>query len=966
MLDEARRAGHAPDAIACEILSTQPYPLRRVIERHGMGRFRVTQKADLACEGDGYRGENARPEDWIMLGNHDTATIWERCEAWVATGRSREQAAYLASRLLAPGEGAASRERWIAAAAGDAGELAQARLADLFVGPARQVLIAFTDLFGFTERYNAPGDTSSSNWSLRLPPGFPSLYASRLAEARALESPARAHLRASRARARRDLGGPRPRHAPGDGGRARAQRVGKKACRTKRSRPELTWRGARRPSTLTASESGSVPPGLGLAVRPVGPGGPRNGRGGKAMGTSAGRDDELHLPPRRPPRVVVEAVSPQVERGRFPVKRTVGEEVVVEADVYTEGHDLLTAVLRYRRESETSWHELEMKPLVNDRWRAAFPISALEGHRYTVAGWADPFRTWRAGLAKKLAAGQVELVDVLVGAELVLAAATRAEAGPGASSPRGEPADAARLRELAGALRSAESPLAGARAALGDELALLVARHPDRSDEASFEAELRVEVERERARYTTWYELFPRSASPEPGRHGTLRDVAARLPYVAGMGFDVLYLPPIHPIGTAYRKGKNNSPVAGPDDVGSPWAIGSPGGGHDAIHPCLGTMDDFRHLVAEAGRHGLEIALDLALQCSPNHPWVTEHPEWFRRRPDGSIQYAENPPKKYQDIYPIDFETEAWRELWAAILAVVEGWVREGVRVFRVDNPHTKAFRFWEWLIAEVRRSSPEVMFLAEAFTRPKVMYHLAKLGFSQSYTYFTWRNTKAELTAYLRELTQGPPREFFRPSFWPNTPDILPEHLQYGGRATFQARLVLAATLSASYGIYGPSYELMEHRAREPGTEEQADSEKYEVRHWDLEQDSLRDYIARVNRIRRENPALQRNDRLEFHAVDNDQLIAYSKSTGGGEDVVLTVVNLDPHHVHSGWVELPVERLGIPAGQPFQLHDLLGGARYFWQGPRNFVQLDPHASPAHIFRIRRRLKTERDFDYFF
>jgi len=663
------------------------------------------------------------------------------------------------------------------------------------------------------------------------------------------------------------------------------------------------------------------------------------------------------LPPagERPPRVVIENVAPEVDGGRFPIKRTVGETVVVEADVFADGHDALAAVVRYRKESETAWSEVAMQPLPNDRWRAGFEVTALEPYRYTVEGWVDPFRSWQQGLVKKAGAGAVEPVDLLVGAQLVEEAAARATGD-----------DAARLRGWAAELRAEGAVAARTQRALDEELRLLAGRHPDRSQAARHGRELVVAVERERARVGAWYELFPRSASPEPGRHGTFGDVIDRLPYVAAMGFDVLYLPPIHPIGRSFRKGKNNAPQASPEDVGSPWAIGGAEGGHTAIHAQLGTLDDFRRLVARARELGIEIALDVTFQCSPDHPWVKEHPEWFRRRPDGSVQYAENPPKKYQDVYPIEFENPRWRELWAALLGVVELWADEGVRIFRVDNPHTKAFRFWEWLIAEARRGRPDLVFLAEAFTRPKVMFQLAKLGFSQSYTYFTWRNTKHELTQYLRELTATQVREFFRPSFWPNTPDIVPEPLQYGGRAMFQARLVLAATLSASYGIYGPAYELMESRAVRSGTEEYLDSEKYQLRHWDLDRpDSLRDFIGRVNRIRRENPALQSNQRLAFHRVDNEQLIAYSKATDDLSDVVLVVVNLDPHHVHSGWLELPLDVLGLPANEPYQVHDLLGEGRYLWHGSRNYVELDPRASPAQIFRIRRRIRSERDFDYF-
>jgi starch synthase (maltosyl-transferring) len=439
-----------------------------------------------------------------------------------------------------------------------------------------------------------------------------------------------------------------------------------------------------------------------------------------------------------------------------------------------------------------------------------------------------------------------------------------------------------------------------------------------------------------------------------PGRHGTFRDVIARLPYVAGMGFDVLYLPPIHPIGRTHRKGPNNTVVCGADDVGSPWAIGSSEGGHTAIHPLLGSFRDFRRLVAAAREHGLEIALDIAFQCSPDHPWVRRHPDWFRKRPDGTIQYAENPPKKYQDIYPLDFASPDWPGLWAACRDVIRFWIGEGVRIFRVDNPHTKPFDFWEWLIREIRRKHPDVLFLSEAFTRPKVMHRLAKLGFTQSYTYFAWRNGAWELREYLTELTRTEAAEFFRPSFWPNTPDILTEIHQTGGRPAFAARFVLAATLASAYGIYGPAFELGENRPLVPGKEEYLDSEKYQIRHWDLDRPgSLRDLIARVNRIRREHPALQRNDGLLFFTADNEQLLCYAKRTDDRSDVILVVVNLDPHRVQAGWVTLDPGAIGVAPEAPFEVHDLLTGARYPWRGPRNYVELDPRDRPAHVFHVR-------------
>ncbi len=657
-------------------------------------------------------------------------------------------------------------------------------------------------------------------------------------------------------------------------------------------------------------------------------------------------------------RVIIEKVTPQVDAGRFPAKRIAGDRVNVEADVFADGHDLVRALILYRKAGADEWMEAPMRPLPNDRWQGEFPVDEMGRYEFTVEGWVDQFQSWRRDLGKKIDAGQDVRVELLIGAQIVAAAAQRAQ----------PPSDKAILDSAAARLRSmadgsVERP---AGAPLSEELAQLVECYPDRRLATRYDRILEIVVDRKRARFGSWYELFPRSCATEPGRHGTFRDVEARLPYVASMGFDILYLPPIHPIGRSYRKGKNNALAAGPDDPGSPWAIGAEEGGHKSIHPQLGTLEDFRRLVAQAQEYGLEIALDLAFQCTPDHPYVKEHPEWFRRRPDGAIQYAENPPKKYQDIYPLDFETERWRELWDELKTVVRFWIDQGIRIFRVDNPHTKAFLFWEELIGELKRDYPDLIFLSEAFTRPKVRYRLAKLGFSQSYTYFAWRNTKYELTEYLTELTQTEVREYFRPNLWPNTPDILTEYLQHGGRPAFMARLILAATLGASYGIYGPAFELCENQPREPGSEEYLNSEKYEVRYWVLDRpDSLKDLIARVNAIRRENPALHEDWNLRFHPVDNDQLICYSKRTRALDNIILVVVNLDPHHTHSGWVELPLDEFGLEPHQPYQVHDLLAGARYLWNGPRNYVELNPTIVPAHIFRLRRKLRTERDFDYY-
>jgi starch synthase (maltosyl-transferring) len=505
-----------------------------------------------------------------------------------------------------------------------------------------------------------------------------------------------------------------------------------------------------------------------------------------------------------------------------------------------------------------------------------------------------------------------------------------------------------------------------------DETATDRRAHPASRDPiptARHARDLAVMVDPPQARFSAWYEVFPRSCAAERGRHGTFRDVIARLPYIAGMGFDVLYLPPIHPIGRTHRKGRNNAVRCEPGDVGSPWAIGALEGGHKAIHPDLGTLDDFRSLVRAAEDHGLSVALDVAFQCSPDHPYVREHPEWFRHRPDGTIQYAENPPKKYQDIYPLNFDTPAWSSLWTELRSVFTYWIDQGVSIFRVDNPHTKPLPFWEWCIGSIKREHPEVIFLSEAFTRPKVMYALAKIGFTQSYTYFTWRNTRWELEQYFTELTAGGSetptgaaanvREFFRPNVWPNTPDILHEHLQGGGRPAFIARLVLAATLSANYGIYGPAFELCEREPREPGSEEYLNSEKYEIRHWELDRPgSLAPLIARMNAIRRENPALQDDWSLCFHRVDaaEEAIICYSKRHPGAAapNIIITAVNLDPFHTRHGWVELPLEDFGIAEDEPFVVHDLLTDARYTWRGPWNYLELNPFALPAHVFRVER------------
>jgi len=655
-------------------------------------------------------------------------------------------------------------------------------------------------------------------------------------------------------------------------------------------------------------------------------------------------------------RVVIENLTPEIDGGLFPIKRTRGESVTVEADIFTDGHEVISCVLLFRREQEKAWREAPMKLLVNDRWAGGFVVPELGRYVYTIAAWVDRFKSWRRDLQKKADVGGHAELDFLTGALLLEEVAKRAAA-----------ADQKKLAQAIKSFRAKEEPLpAKLASALSDELLSLVEAYPDRSLETRYAKELGVVVDREQARFSSWYEMFPRSCAAKPGAHGTFKDCERLLPYVASMGFDTLYLPPIHPIGRTHRKGKNNAVVATANDPGSPWAIGSKEGGHKSIDPQLGTLEDFKKFVRKAESLDLEVALDVAFQCSPDHPYVTEHPQWFRWRPDRTVQFAENPPKKYEDIYPLDFTSDQWRELWQELKSVVEFWLEQGVHVFRVDNPHTKPLPFWQWLIGEIKKDHPEVIFLAEAFTRPKVMYRLAKLGFSQSYSYFAWRNTKAEIAEYFQELTQTEVREYFRPNLWPNTPDILTEYLQFGGRPAFMTRLVLAATLGASYGIYGPAFELLESRPREPGSEEYLDSEKFEIKYWDRERaDSLKEFIARVNRIRKENPALQSDWSLRFHEVDNEQIICYTKQTQDLSNVIAVAVNLDPHHVQSGWVKIPADSLQLEAAESYQAHDLLSGARFLWHGAKNYVSLDPQIAPAHILRLRRRVRREQDFDYF-
>jgi len=645
-------------------------------------------------------------------------------------------------------------------------------------------------------------------------------------------------------------------------------------------------------------------------------------------------------------RVVIEAVSPAVNGGQFPAKRTVGDMVLVEADIFTDGHDAIAASLVARHEGSDQLIEVPMLAIVNgnDRWTGGFRVTELGRYSFKVLGWVDHFETWHRDLLKRIAAETDANVDYLIGADLIAAAAERAAAG-----------DAAWLKQRADLLRFANQIAKQRAVAIDPQLHALVSHYSDKSLATESERAYDIVVDPVHARFSAWYELFPRSTAEEPGRHGTFADCAKRLPAIAAMGFNVVYLPPIHPIGRTFRKGPNNNPVAEPGDEGSPWAIGAAEGGHKSIHPALGTLADFRTFVTTARALELSVAMDIAFQAAPDHPYVREHENWFRKRPDGTIQYAENPPKKYQDIYPFDFESEDWAGMWQELKSVFDYWIDQGVTIFRVDNPHTKAFPFWEWAIPAIKREHPEVLFLAEAFTRPKVMYRLAKLGFSQSYTYFPWRNGKAEITAYLSELAQTPVREFFRANQWPNTPDILTEFLQTGGRAAFVIRLLLAATLGANYGIYGPAFELLENRPVRTGSEEYLDSEKYEIRHWNLDQpDSLRALIALVNAIRKSNLALHSDWSLKFHATDNEQLLCYSKESEDRTNLVVTVVNLDPHNTQSGFVSLPLYELAIPEDRAYEAEDMLSGERYAWNGPRNYIELNPGVRSGHILKIHR------------
>lgn len=659
-------------------------------------------------------------------------------------------------------------------------------------------------------------------------------------------------------------------------------------------------------------------------------------------------------------RVVIENVSPELDGGRFPVKAVPGDVVAVEADIFLDGHDVVAARLLHKHTDDETWTETAMALLDNDRWGASFTVDRPGRYAYTIDAWVDHPASWQHEIHLKVTDGQRITGELMAGAQYVEGMLGRAGGTTGEKKKKGgqkteESPDVRALRAMAALFRAGADATANhydeaVSVAMSDQFTFFASRYPERRHPTRYGRELPVDVDRDRAGFSTWYCLFPRSAAREAPAHGTFRDVEALLPRIAGMGFDVLYLPPIHPIGTAHRKGKNNSVSCQPGEPGVPYGIGSAEGGHDAIHSELGTVDDFKHLIAIAANYGLEVAMDLAIQCSPDHPWAKDHPEWFRKRPDGTIQYAENPPKKYQDIYPLYFETADWVALWNELRRVLLVWASWGVRIIRVDNPHTKPFGFWEWVIAEVKRAFPDMLFLAEAFTKPKVMQQLAKRGFAQSYTYFAWRNSKSELQDYMTELTQSDMRHYFRPNFWPTTHDINPPGLQTGHEPQFLIRYFLAATLSSNYGIYGPSFELMEH-VPFPGKEEFLNSEKYEIRYWDWEKTNRLTYlISLVNRIRKENAALQRTHNITFCTVTDGPIMAYLKVSGSNR--LLIVVNTDAYQRRAAKVQVPIWQLGIGPDQSYTVHDLLTEAYYTWQGEWNYVELDPYVLPMHLLRI--------------
>ncbi len=635
-------------------------------------------------------------------------------------------------------------------------------------------------------------------------------------------------------------------------------------------------------------------------------------------------------------RVIIENVQPVVDGGIYPAKRTVGERVDVTASIFGDGHDHIRACVLYKKEKEGEWIEIPMTSAVNDEWQASFLVSEQGSYFFTIHAWIDHFETWYDGFIKKANAKVEVKVELMEGAEMLRKL--------GGINPL--------LLPLANKLEDKTHYEEAVNLILSDDFAKIVHENSLKEIYTPLEIEYGISVEHKKANFSAWYEFFPRSSALEPGKNGTFQDCLKLLPRIASMGFDVLYFPPIHPIGKINRKGKNNNVRAKKDEPGSPWAIGSEEGGHKSILPALGTLDDFKKVIKEAKKIGIDIALDIAFQCAPDHPYVKDHPQWFKLRPDGSIQYAENPPKKYQDIYPFNFESDDWEGLWNELRSVFFYWIEQGVKIFRVDNPHTKPIPFWQWVIASVKEKDPEVIFLSEAFTRPKIMASLAKVGFTQSYTYFTWRVSKQELIEYMNELVYSPSRNFFRPNFWPNTPDILPYHLQHQGENSFILRYALAATLSSNYGVYGPAYEFYENTPVE-GKEEYFNSEKYEVRHYDWKRTNrMTDIMTMLNMARKANAALQSTWNIQFCAIENPSLIAYLKTTDDLSNIILVVVNLDPNTTQSGYVQLPKIKLGLNDKINIKLHDLVTNESYLWVQEWNFVEINPHKMPFHLFKI--------------
>lgn len=639
-------------------------------------------------------------------------------------------------------------------------------------------------------------------------------------------------------------------------------------------------------------------------------------------------------------RAVIEGVTPEIDNGKYYLKRTVGETVNVQADIFGDGHDIVVGSLLFRHEKSKKWSEIRFHELGNDRWATSFKVEKQGIYHYKIEAWIDYALNWQHNIERKADDGQYVNVELLDGVQYLEYLKSKM---PKTATKK--------VNSWIALFKDEKQYEAALKTALSSELHDLFVQYPSKQFSVTYDNNLRVYVDRERARFSTWYEFFPRSASSEPGKHGTFKDCERLIPRVAEMGFDVLYFPPIHPIGEVNRKGKNNSTTAQKGDVGSPWGIGSKHGGHKDIHPELGTLKDFKSLIKVAKKHGVEIAMDFALQCAPDHPYVKSHPQWFKWRPDGSVQYAENPPKKYQDILPIYFETEDWKNLWDELVSIAIYWVDQGIEIFRVDNPHTKPFRFWEHLISEVKKHNPNVLFLSEAFTRPKIMHELGKVGFTQSYSYFTWRNFKSEFIEYMNEISKGPGREYFRPNFWPNTPDINPYHLQGGNETVHMIRFFLAATLSSNYGMYGPVFEYMIHAAM-PGKEEYLDSEKYEIKHWDWDKKTKLSYlITAVNRIRKEHRALQFTNNIHICDVENEKLLTFYKETEDKSSQILCAVNLDPYNRQAGWVNTPLDKIGVREGQSFIVRDLLTGNSYTWAQAYNYVELDP-GFPFHLFEI--------------